>query len=117
MFCGGRNNHFQNAISVAQDIGIPEAKDPVALRFKPPIALDVALILRMLSAVDFNDQRSLVTNKIDNEAPDRCLPPEAETAQPMSAQRRPKTLLGVGHIASQRLGACALKFGDRPMGG
>ena len=87
MFCGGRNDHFQDAVSIAQDIGIPEAEDPVAFRFKPPITLDVAFILRVLPAIDLDDQMPIVTNKINNEASDRCLPAKAKTIQPVPAQR------------------------------
>jgi len=87
MFCGGRNDHFQDAVSIAQDIGIPKAKNPVALRFKPPITLGVAFVLRVLPAIDFDDQASLMANELDNEAPDRCLPPETKAAQPVPAQR------------------------------
>src|ERR1043165_4692030 len=117
MFCGGRKNYFQDAISIGQNIRIPEAENPVAFRLEPTIALDVAFVLRVLSAVDFDDQVSLVTDEIDNEAPNGRLPAEAKAAQPMSAQRRPSTLLSGGHLAPQCLGACALKSHDRPMGG
>jgi hypothetical protein len=117
MLCCRGNDHFQNAVSITQNIGIPEAKNPVALRLQPPIALGVALVLRVLPAVDFDDQMPFVTHEIDNEASDRCLPPEAKTVQAVSAQRRPEALLGVGHLTAERLGARTLKFRDRPMRG
>ena len=81
----GCYDHLQNAFTIAQDIRIPEAENPVAFRFKPTIAFDVSFVFRMLSAVDFDDQMPLVTNEVDNEAPNRCLSSKAKTAQSMSA--------------------------------
>ena len=117
MLCCFGNDHFQNAIPIAQDIRTPETENAVAFRLEPSITLDITFALGMLSAIDFDDQTSVMTNEIDNEASDRSLASKSQSVQPMSAQRRPKTLLSVGHFAPQRLGACALKSRDRPMGG
>jgi hypothetical protein len=52
----------------------------------------------VLAAVDFNDEPQLLTNKVDNEWPDRDLSPEAKTIEAMRSQRRPQTPLCIRHI-------------------
>jgi hypothetical protein len=100
MLRGGRNDRFQNAVSISQHIGIPEAEYPITFRLQPSISFDVACVLRVLPAIHFDDQLSLVANKVDDEATDRSLPPEAQSIQAVSAQRRPKTMLRIGHVAA-----------------
>jgi hypothetical protein len=54
-FGSRRHDRLQNAIPIAQDIGIPEAENPVALRGEPSITFNVTRILRVLAAIDFDE--------------------------------------------------------------
>jgi len=43
----------------------------------------------MLAAIDFNDQATLMTNKVDDESSDRRLSSKAQSIQAMRSQRCP----------------------------
>jgi hypothetical protein len=72
-------DHFQNAIPIFQNIGIPEAKHPVSFGCEPPISLNVLYGIGVLPAVEFHNQPVVVANKIDNEASNGRLTSEAQT--------------------------------------
>lgn len=86
MLRGGSHDHFQHTVAIAQHIGIPEAENSITLRFQPLITLSITRVLRVLSAVDLNDQAHVVANKVDDEATDWCLASEAQAVQSMSSQ-------------------------------
>ena len=87
MFCRSGHDHFQHTAAVAQHVVIPKTKNPVALRLEPSIAINVARILGVLSAIDFDDDAPLVADEVDDEAADQRLSPEAEAIETMCAHR------------------------------
>jgi len=58
--------------------------------------------LRMLAAVEFDDQLMPHTGKIHDERPDWMLPAKLARFQPSPAQQEPQPMFDLGHIASQR---------------
>ena len=58
---------------------------------EPSIAYRVALVGRMLAAIDFDDQSLLSADKINDVRPDRLLADEFVAAQASRAQLAPET--------------------------
>jgi len=54
----------------------------------------------MLTAIHFNDQAMLETNKIDDESSNRRLSTKAQSIQTVPSQRGPQSMLSIRHIAS-----------------
>jgi hypothetical protein len=71
----------------------------------------------MLSAVDFNDQQTIVTAEINNEPSDRHLAAETQAVQPMRTQCGPQVRFSVRHLTAEIFCAAALNGRNRPMGG
>jgi hypothetical protein len=69
-----------DTLGIWQDLVVPKPQNAIAFVLQEATSLDFpwrrAIVL---AAVDFNDQPSLVTDKIDDVAPERHL-----TAEPMS---------------------------------
>jgi hypothetical protein len=59
-------------------------------------------LLRVLPAIQLNHQPILHAGKIDNERPDRVLPPKLTSFQSPPAQQKPKSALDFSHVASER---------------
>jgi hypothetical protein len=55
----------------------------------------------MLSAVNLNDESMLLADEIDNERTNRRLAPEAQSIEPVCAQRRPQATLRIRHFMAQ----------------
>jgi hypothetical protein len=58
----------------------------------------------MLSAIDFQDEFATKAGKVDNVWPDRHLPFELMTSEPMGAKLIPKPLFCVRHFAAKDFG-------------
>jgi hypothetical protein len=82
-------DRFQHRGPISQNVGIPEAKDPIALRLKPAVAHFILLRIGVLPAIEFNDQPALKTDEIDYVSSNRRLPAKTEPVKPMSAKRVP----------------------------
>ena len=64
---------MQNTIEISQHIVVPKAQHPITAFIEIAIARDIALVLGMLTAVDFHNQFQFETGKVHNEWPQRNL--------------------------------------------
>jgi len=102
---------LQNSRPVAEDFRVPEAKNSIALRAQPFVALSIMRrIGRVLSAIDLDNQSPLLTHEIDDERTDRYLVSKAQAPQTMSTEHEPQAALGICHVPAQSLCAPAMKF-------
>ncbi len=72
---------FKHTFEVLQYIMVPETKNKVPHRFESLGSSIIASILVVLSSIDFNDEVSFLTAKIDDEVGYRHLPPELQSMQ------------------------------------
>jgi hypothetical protein len=94
-------------VQLATDFIVPKSQHTVAVRLQPARSRRVFLYpVRVLTAVDFDDQLALEADEVDNISPEDVLSPKfvaVELAQPQPAPEDP---LGVGGVRSQQ--ACEL---------
>jgi hypothetical protein len=91
-------NRFENAGKIAEDIIIPEPKNPITFPSEPSVSCDVPNIRLMLSAIDFDNKTSFATYEVDNVRPDGFLPHELKSEQAASANVVPQTQFCVRRI-------------------
>src|SRR5437763_4941296 len=91
----------QHTVSICQHIVIPETEHAVIFTREISVSDDILCALRMVSAIDLNNQSSIAADEIRNERPDRFLPDKLEPAQPPIAESKPQFPLGIGLRASQ----------------
>ena len=96
------DNLFQYCFGLLQNFIIPKSQHPITLSIqkrRPPLV--ILNLLRMLSAVQFNNQTILHTDKIDDISAYCLLASEFYSVQPFAAQVMPQFLLGQSHILLQ----------------
>jgi hypothetical protein len=81
-----REDHRENAFLISQHVGIPESQHVITVRAERGIARAVPGIIRVLPAVNFDDEFLIATNEIYDIGPDGVLPNEFEPVQPPVAQ-------------------------------
>jgi hypothetical protein len=81
------------------------------------IAFEIFSGLRVLSTIEFDDQPTVVTDKIDNETSDRCLTSKTQSHQTMGAQCLPQSHFGICHFMAQILRMAAMNRRYLAMGG
>jgi hypothetical protein len=91
-----REDRLPNSFDIFQHFIVPETEDTVSVLYEPAIALAVAVIFGMLSAIDFDHEPFLSTDKIGDIRPDRLLPNEFEPAQRSGTKIPPKLLFRAG---------------------
>ena len=106
----GGDNRFENASQVARYIVVPEAQNSKVAIGQPFVAHGVARTVRMLSAVDLNDQPSLAANEVDGVWPDWLLPDEFVTVQPARTKAIPERPFRIRQRGSQVPSARGLGF-------
>jgi hypothetical protein len=95
-------NDFEHALEIAEDLVVPEAKDPVALLGKKGRALRVGIALgRMLTTVELDDQPFLRAAEVDEEWTNRMLATELEAPETAITKTRPESTLALGLGAPQ----------------
>src|SRR5262249_62176005 len=87
-------------------IVVPEPLHEKIVRCQPAISLLVVVRVRVLAAIDFDDDASTEANEIADEWAERDLPSEFEASEAPITQSEPKLALGIGHLRTQR--ACTL---------
>jgi hypothetical protein len=89
-------NRLQHTFGVAQDISVPKTQDPVTLRLNEKRSSFVVIrCVRVLSAIQFNDQPFCETGEVGEVGTDRHLPTPLEPRQ-LRSERAPQALLGIG---------------------
>jgi hypothetical protein len=91
----------QHAFTVRQNIVVPKSHDAIAFGCEIRIAPNVGRILRVLSAIDFNDQIFLAAHEVDDERANRLLPHKLVSAQPPVAQSEPELSFGVSLLTAK----------------
>lgn len=80
-----------------EDLSIPETKDLEALGAQPCVPLSVvSRLLRMLVAIEFDDDLMAIAGEIHHERPYRRLAPKFKPHEPPGAQLCPKLALSIG---------------------
>jgi hypothetical protein len=93
-----RKQHGQHTLDVTQHIVVPEPLHEEIVRSQPAISLLVVLRLRMLAAIDFDDETSTEANEVTDERAERNLPSEFEVNEAPITQSEPQLALGIGHL-------------------
>jgi hypothetical protein len=75
-FAGSIYDGLQYARTILQDIGIPESKYTVALGAEPTVTFNIVNGIHMLSAIEFDDQPTIVADEINDETSNRSLSPK-----------------------------------------
>ena len=107
----GTGDCFEDTLSIAHHLMIVEPQNAVTfVREKgiPPRVACTMLRCEMLATVDFDDQASSMTNKIDDVGTNRCLTPETRTIQAVCAYCVPNDAFSIGRIKAQGSRAPAL---------
>jgi len=93
--------HFQYAIDLTEDLVVPEPQHDKSRRFKCTRASLVALhSLRVLTAIEFDDEHAIEANEIQNEITVRMLPAKLATVELTSLQPLPKRTFAIsGRVA------------------
>ena len=84
-------NYFQHAIHIPHYIIVPKSKHSVVALAQPFVTQPIPRIIRVLAAVNFNDQPFLSTDKINNKTANRLLSNKLATVNASCAQKIPKT--------------------------
>ena len=64
------DNCFQHRLAMAQNVGIPESKDAIALRVQPSLShliMPSFSIRGVLTSVKLDDESAFVAHEVDNE--------------------------------------------------
>jgi hypothetical protein len=86
---------------VLQDlvIGEPKDSDPqLAEPFRPALVISLLRRFQVLSAVDFDDERALVAEEVDDIARNRMLPPKFEPGKSSGPNNRPHPSLRISGL-------------------
>ena len=94
-------NRRENAVEIFHDLVVPIAQHPPSVIFEPLRSHGIGSAVRVLAAIDLDDQRSIEADKVDDIWPQRTLPSELEPAELAVAQCRPKPALGSGQVYSE----------------
>ena len=89
------------AFDIPEHFIIPETQDTIPTLDEPLITGGVALVIRVLAAVYFDDEPLLSTDKIYDIRTDRLLPHEFETAKRPGTQVVPKLSFSARRVFPQ----------------
>jgi hypothetical protein len=92
---------LQYPVDVLHHVVVPEAQDAIVAFAKPLIANRVAFARRVPPAIDFNDQASLATDKVDDIGTYGFLPNEFHSAERPRADAIPQPLFRNGGRATK----------------
>ena len=96
-----RTDHLQHAFQVLEDFGVPESENTKAPLFEPLGArLVLRFRLRVLSAIEFDDNARVIAGEIDDETAERHLSAKAQTIDLTAAQGGPEPLFRLRHVAA-----------------
>jgi hypothetical protein len=97
----GRDD-LKHGIDLREHVVVPEAQDAEVPVVKPPSARCVLVPgLRVLAAVQFDDEPSLRACEVGDEWPNGVLAAEAQSMDLPATQPAPEQTLGIGHGLAQ----------------
>jgi hypothetical protein len=91
---------FEDTFQVRIDLVVPNTNDRETVGLEFRVARFVSDRLappRVLTAVELDNHSWVIAGKIDDEAPDRSLPPKAESEPPEFTQMQPESEFLAGH--------------------
>lgn len=97
-------NHRQRAFCIGKDIVIPKPEYLEAVALKTQGSLIIfcrAALMRMLAAVNFNNEFGVEATEISDVRTNGNLPAEFEACKAPVAQQRPQSPLGIGLISPE----------------
>jgi hypothetical protein len=97
-------NPYANTFTILGNFVVPEAQNMKAFGSKKTRSHFVALGVRVLSAIDVDDERVREAHEIDDVAPDRLLSSEFGSRELATAEEAPHRLLCLGHVAAEAAG-------------
>ena len=106
-------------IEILQHVIIPEAQHRPSIGFQPCRSGGVitdGLVVRMLAAIQLNNQPFIRTGKVNDIASDGNLSSEAKAFQPMGTHRIPELQLRFGHRLAHAFGIGTTLRRNRRMG-
>jgi hypothetical protein len=106
----GNRNRFKNARHVTEHVVVPEPQQPIIVIHKPFVADRITPIIRMLPAIDLDNETTIAANQIDRVRTDRLLPDELVAVQRARPGSAPQGVLGIGRIATQTSGTFGFRF-------
>jgi len=92
------SDYFKYAIHILQHIVVPESQNAVIPLFKQLVSHSITVIIRMLYAIDLDDQPTFTAHEIHNIRTDWFLPDKFTTIYRARTQAIPKTRFGVGRV-------------------
>jgi hypothetical protein len=98
-----------------QHIIVPITRDSESLRDQYCFPRCVTLGIRVLTAVDFDDETFFKTDKIKNKILEGSLPAKFELREPAISQQSPHLGFSVRRLTTHLLGEIADVFGGWPM--
>ena len=110
----------QDTVDIVEDVVVPESQDAKALAFQPSGAgLVPTLLVRVLSAIQFDDKAFGETDEVDDIVSDRCLPPELTVLNLPASKAPPGPFLSFGEVLSEVSGTAGIHATSlpRPMAG
>jgi len=104
-------DHTQNFLNTLQNLGVPESKNPVALRLEKRCAdLIFARSLDVLCSIEFNDKPSFRRAEISEVRTDRMLTSKFGATHLPGSQMVPQDSLRVGLLAAQAASVLLRRF-------
>ncbi len=80
---------------MAKNIVIPKSQYAIAMPAEPMISCSVTFVLRMLAAIDFDNEAMLATNEIHDVRSGRSLPDKLAASECARSQAIPKSIFSV----------------------
>jgi hypothetical protein len=81
---------FQYAFEISDHVIIPKAEDAIAVLDEPFVSDSIALALRVLTTINFNDEPMFATNEVSDVRPYGLLANEFESIQATGAESPPE---------------------------
>ena len=110
-----RDDRLQDAGFVVEHVVVPESQNPETLPSK--VQLPRRVFVRMLPAIDLDDEPCLEAGEVDDVVVDRMLASELMAAQNAGSEGAPEGFLGLRGLTSQSSGALYGHFPSRGHGG
>jgi len=98
-------NRQENARHVFQHVVIPEPQHTIAIGFEISRTYFIGGTVRMLTAVNLDDESSLMAGELGEEPADRCLTPEMMLLEGRLSQMLPELFFGFGRVVTQSTSA------------
>lgn len=99
-------NPIQNDTQILHYFGVPETQHAIPVQAKPVIPFFVSdFLLRVMTAIKFDDETLLETNEIGDERAHGLLSLELQAIHSIATESGPKQTFGIGHVGSKIFGS------------